>query len=79
MERGLTQKEAEERKRYLPREPAKSSGKAAPIEDLWLEEAEDSFDQIKEDPARKWQFDREKTRKKRDRRRNLGRMEEDED
>ena len=70
MELGLTQKEAEERRKYLPKEPAKSAKKGSVLEDLWLEEeAEDTLPQLKEDPRRWREFERDKTRKKRDRRR----------
>jgi ADP-ribosylglycohydrolase len=72
MELGLTQKEAEERRKYLPREPTKSAKKGSVLEDLWLEEeAEDTLPQLKEDPRRWREFERDKTRKKRDRRRLL--------
>ena len=72
MELGLTQKEAEERRKYLPKEPTKSAKKGAVVEDLWLdEEAEDTLTQLKEDPRRWREFERDKTRKKRDRRRLL--------
>jgi ADP-ribosylglycohydrolase len=72
MELGLTQKEAEERRKYLPREPTKSAKKGSVLEDLWLEEeAEDTLPQLKEDPRRWREFERDKTRKKRDRRRNV--------
>ena len=72
MELGLTQKEAEERRKYLPKEARKSVNKSTVLEDLWLEgEAEDSLPQLREDPRRWRQFEKDKTRKKRDRRRNL--------
>ena len=72
MELGLTQKEAAERRRFLPKEPVKTSKKASVIEDLWLEEeAGDTLPQLREDPRRWREFERDKTRKKRDRRRNL--------
>ncbi len=72
MELGLTQKEAEERRKYMPKEPAKSAKKGSVLEDLWLEEeAEDTLLQLKEDPRRWREFERDKTRKKRDRRRLL--------
>ena len=72
MELGLTQKEAEERRKYLPKEPSKSAKKDSVLEDLWLdEEAEDTLPQLKEDPRRWREFERDKTRKKRDRRRLL--------
>ena len=76
MELGLTQKEAEERRKYLPKEPQKFAKKASVLEDLWLEEeADDTLPQLKEDPRRWREFERDKTRKKRDRRRNLPPME----
>jgi ADP-ribosylglycohydrolase len=72
MELGLTQKEAEERRKYMPKEPTKSAKKGSVLEDLWLEEeAEDGLPQLKEDPRRWREFERDKTRKKRDRRRLL--------
>ncbi len=72
MELGLTQKEAEERRKYLPKEGRKSAKKSPVLEDLWLEEEDgDSLPQLKEDPQRWRQFEKDKTRKKRDRRRNL--------
>ena len=77
MELGLTQKEAEERRRYMPKEPAKSAKKGTVLEDLWLEEeAEETLLQLKEDPRRWREFERDKTRKKRDRRRNFPSEEE---
>jgi ADP-ribosylglycohydrolase len=76
MELGLTQKEAEERRKYLPKEPSKSAKKGSVLEDLWLEEDdEDTLPQLKEDPRRWREFERDKTRKKRDRRRNVPPME----
>lgn len=72
MELGLTQKEAEERRKYLPRELQKSAKKGSILEDLWLEEeAGETLPQLKEDPRRWREFERDKTRKKRDRRRLL--------
>ena len=72
MELGLTQKEAEERRKYLPKEGRKSAKMASVLEDLWLEEEDgDSLPQLKEDPRRWRQFEKDKTRKKRDRRRLL--------
>lgn len=72
MELGLTQKEAEERRKYLPKEARKSVNKSTVLDDLWPEEeAEDSLPQLREDPRRWRQFEKDKTRKKRDRRRNL--------
>jgi ADP-ribosylglycohydrolase len=71
MELGLTQKEAEERRKYLPKEARKSGKLASILEDLWLDEDEDSLPQLKEDPRRRRQFEKDKTRKKRDRRRLL--------
>jgi ADP-ribosylglycohydrolase len=72
MELGLTQKEAEERRKYMPREPTQKAKKGSVLEDLWLEEeAEDTLPQLKEDPRRWREFERDKTRKKRDRRRNV--------
>jgi ADP-ribosylglycohydrolase len=72
MELGLTQKEAEERRKYMPREPAQATKKGFFLEDLWLEEeAEGTLLQLKEDPRRWREFERDKTRKKRDRRRNV--------
>ena len=72
MELGLTQKEAEERRKYMPKELQKSAKKASILEDLWMEEeTEDTLPQLKEDPQRWREFERDKTRKKRDRRRLL--------
>ena len=72
MELGLTQKEAEERRKYMPKELQKSAKKASILEDLWMEEeTEDTLPQLKEDPQRWREFERYKTRKKRDRRRLL--------
>jgi len=72
MELGLTQKEAEERRKYMPKELQKSAKKASILEDLWMEEeTEDTLPQLKEDPRRWREFERDKTRKKRDRRRLL--------
>ena len=72
MELGLTQKEAEERRKYMPKELQKSAKKASVLEDLWMEEeAEETLPQLKEDPRRWREFERDKTRKKRDRRRLL--------
>ena len=72
MELGLTRKEAEERRKYLPKELKKADKKASFLEDLWLEEEDgETLPQLKEDPRRWRQFERDKTRKKRDRRRLL--------
>lgn len=71
MELGLTQKEAEERRKYISKEPQKSAKKGSVLEDLWLEDSEDTLLQLKEDPRRWREFERDKTRKKRDRRRNV--------
>lgn len=72
MELGLTQKEAEERRKYMPRELAQMTKKGSILEDLWLEEeAGETLLQLKEDPRRWREFERDKTRKKRDRRRLL--------
>jgi ADP-ribosylglycohydrolase len=72
MELGLTQKEAEERRKYMPKELGKSAKKGSVLEDLWLEEeSDDTLPQLKEDPRRWREFERDKTRKKRDRRRLL--------
>ena len=72
MELGLTQKEAEERRKYMPKELGKLAKKGSILEDLWLEEeADDTLPQLKEDPRRWREFERDKTRKKRDRRRLL--------
>ncbi len=62
----LTQKEAEERRRYLPKETKKPGKKTASPDDLWVEE--DPLAQLREDPFKWRQFEKEKTRKKRDRR-----------
>jgi len=78
MELGLTQKEAEERRKYMPKELQKSAKKASVLEDLWMEEeAEETLPQLKEDPRRWREFERDKTRKKRDRRRLLPEEEND--
>ncbi len=71
MELGLTQKEEEDGRRFLSRD-SKKSAKTQPLEDLWLDdEPTDAIAELKEDP-RKWrQFEKEKTRKKRDRRKNF--------
>ena len=71
MELGLTQKEAEERRRYLPREAKKIPKKTAAPDDLWEEEAS-PMAQLREDPAKWRQFEKDKSRKKRDRRQNPG-------
>ena len=42
MELGLTQKEAEERRKYLPKEARKSAKQSPVLEDLWLEEEAES-------------------------------------
>jgi len=76
MELGLTQKEAEERRRFLPKETQKAPKKGASPEDLW--EAEDPMAQLREDPQKKRQFERDKSRKKRDRRQHPGFLDEDE-
>ena len=78
MELALTQKEAEERRKHLPREPKKKSRDSSPaLKDLFLEMGveweEDPLAELREDP-RKWrQFEREKTRKKKERRKGPGR------
>ena len=66
MELGLTQKEAEERRRFLPKETKKTPKKPALPDDLW--EEEDPLAQLREDPFKWRQFEKEKTRKKRARR-----------
>ncbi len=69
MERGLTQKEAEEGNKFLQRVSKKPVKKSLPLEDLWLEdEAEEGFAKIKEDPYKLRQYEREKSRKKKERR-----------
>ncbi|MCF8721858.1 ADP-ribosylglycohydrolase family protein [Nitrospina gracilis] len=73
MELGLTNKEAEERRKFLPKETKKTAKKPAPLDDLWLgEEPRESISQLKEDPYKWRQFERDKAKKKRDRRRNPG-------
>ncbi|CAI2719538.1 ADP-ribosylglycohydrolase family protein [Nitrospina watsonii] len=70
MELGLTNKEAEERKRFLPKEAKKTAKAAGVLDDLWLEEEpQDTFAQLKEDPYKRRKFERDKAKKKRDRRR----------
>ncbi|MGP0628742.1 ADP-ribosylglycohydrolase family protein [Nitrospina sp. 32_T5] len=70
MELGLTNKEAEERKKFLPKETKKAAKKSTPLDDLWLEEeSRDTISQLKEDPYKWRQFERDKAKKKRDRRR----------
>ena len=71
MELALTQKEAEERRKYRPKELQKADKKASVLEDLWLEEEGETLPRLKEDPRRWREFERDKTRKKRDRRRLL--------
>ena len=74
MELGLTNKEAEERKRFLPKEAKKPEKKKVSLDDLWLEDEEprETIAQLKEDP-RKWRkFERDKTRRKRERRKKPG-------
>ncbi len=72
MERGLTHKEAEEGNRYLQKISKKPVKKSLPLEDLWLEdEGDEGFAKIKEDPYKLRQYEREKSRKKKDRRNKL--------
>lgn len=73
MELGLTSKEAEERKRFLPKEAKKPEKKKASLDDLWLEEEpRETLSQLKEDPYKWRQFERDKSRRKRDRRKKPG-------
>lgn len=74
MELGLTNKESEERKRFLPKEAKKPDKKKVSLDDLWLEDEEprETIAQIKEDPYKWRKFERDKTRKKRERRRKPG-------
>jgi len=71
MEQGLTGKEAEERKRYLPKTAQKPAKKAAPVLDLWDDEQDAPRIPRKEDAGKWREFERDKSRTKRDRRRNL--------
>ncbi|MFQ5483361.1 MAG: ADP-ribosylglycohydrolase family protein, partial [Nitrospinaceae bacterium] len=70
MEMGLTQKEAEEKRRYLPLETKKKTGPKKAAAGFWaeVEEEPDPLVEIREDPRRWRQFEREKSRKKKDRR-----------
>jgi ADP-ribosyl-[dinitrogen reductase] hydrolase len=69
MESGLTAKEFEEGKRNLPKGTKK--GIQLKSSDLWDEEEEESSMPSKEDRAQWRQFQKEKTKSKRDRRKNI--------
>ena len=71
MESSLTAKESEERKRYLPKLTQKNQKKAAASIKVMKEDLEKSSLPRKEDPAEWRKFERDKSRSKRDRRRNL--------
>lgn len=71
MELSLTIKEFEERKRYLPKLTQKSQKKAVSSIKVSDDELEESSLPRKEDPAGWRKFERDKSRTKRDRRRNL--------
>ena len=62
----------------MPKELGQSAKKGSVLGDLWMEEETDeTLPQLKEDPRRWREFERDKTRKKRDRRRLLPGEEED--
>ena len=69
MEAGLTAKEFEEGKRNMPRGAIK--GIQLKSSDLWDEEEDKTFVPSKEDRAQWRQFQKEKTKSKRDRRKNI--------
>ena len=69
MESSLTEKENEERKKYLPKSTQKLPRKASPVVDFWDEEDEEPAIPRKEDAAKWRKFQKDKTRMKRDRRR----------
>ncbi|MFQ5450981.1 MAG: ADP-ribosylglycohydrolase family protein [Nitrospinaceae bacterium] len=71
MELGLTQKESEERKRYMPKRAHKPAKKIPAAADAREGEGEDSSIPRKEDAAQWRKFQKDKTRMKRDRRRHL--------
>lgn len=73
MEMGLTRKEAEEGRKTLPK-PPKKSNEAAPMtkkqlfEELGVEWEDDPLHEIRDNPRLKRQFERDKSKKKRERR-----------
>jgi len=71
MEAALTAKEFEEGKRCLTKETKKSSRIQMQSLDLWDEEEEESSVPSKEDRAQWRKFQKEKTKSKRDRRKNI--------
>ena len=73
MEMGLTRKEAEEGRKTLPKAPKKSTEpppltKKQLFEDLGVEWEDDPLAEIRDNPRLRRQFEKDKTRKKRDRR-----------
>jgi ADP-ribosylglycohydrolase len=71
MELALTQKEFEERRKFSPKLTRKPSGKGAPVIEFRDDGREESEVPRKEDAAKWRKFQKDKTRMKRDRRRNL--------
>ena len=78
MELALTQKENEEGKRFAAKKAKKTGSKAAVSVPYWEEEPEEIAVPKKEDIAQWRQFQKDKTRKKRDRRRHLGKTQDPE-
>lgn len=71
MESGLTEKETAEGKRFAPgKAPKKPGGKVAPFQILMGDEEPESDQPSKKDTAQWRRFQKDKTRSKRDRRRN---------
>ncbi len=76
MEMGLTRKEAEENRKYVPKVP-KKTGADAPVskqqlfEELGVEWEEDPLAEIRDNPRLKRQFERDKSKKKKERRQKI--------
>ena len=71
MELALTQKEFEERRKFSPKLTRKVSGKGAPVAEV-RDGDRDEFEIPSKEDRSKWRkFEKDKTRMKRDRRRNM--------
>lgn len=76
MEMGLTRKEAEENKKYVPKAPKKPPGdqpisKHQIFEDMGVEWEHDPLMEIRDNPRLRREFDRDKSKKKKERRQGL--------
>ena len=71
MESGLTQKEYESGKKYIPKIPVKAAKKPRAFFDPWEDDPEEPDFPPREDAAARRKFLKDKTRKNRNRRRNI--------